>query len=88
MAMYNFNKIYLDTQPLRKKEAQVKKLVAEKTLLLEEKKKILENVINKINSLEKSFNDCIEKKEELTKKILECQVKLERAKKLTSGLSG
>ena len=62
--------------------------MAEKTTLLEEKKKILEGVINKIAALEKSFNDCIEKKEELTKKILECEVKLDRAKKLTSGLSG
>jgi dynein heavy chain, axonemal len=51
MAMYVFNKIYLDTQPLREKEAEVKKLVAEKTTLLQEKKKILEGVITKINTL-------------------------------------
>jgi dynein heavy chain, axonemal len=70
MAMYSFNKIYLDTQPLREREAEVKKLVAEKTKLLSEKKKILDGVISKIAALEKSFNDCIEKKEELTKKIL------------------
>lgn len=38
--------------------------------MLQEKKKILQGVINKIASLEKAFNDCIEKKEELTKKIL------------------
>lgn len=88
MAMYNFNQIYLDTRPLREREAEVKKLVTEKTSMLQEKKKILKGVIDKIANLEKSFNDCIEKKEELTKKILECQVKLERAKKLTSGLSG
>ncbi len=56
--------------------------------MLQLKKKTLKGVIDKINSLEKAFNDCILKKEELTKKILECEVKLDRAKKLTSGLSG
>ena len=59
MAMYSFNQIYLNTQPLREREAEVKKIVAEKTALLQEKKKILQGVIDKINSLEKSFNDCI-----------------------------
>jgi dynein heavy chain len=62
--------------------------VAQKTALLQEKKKILQGVINKIASLEQSFNDCIEKKEKLTKNIQECEIKLDRAKKLTSGLSG
>jgi dynein heavy chain len=88
MAMYSFNQIYLNTQPLREREAEVKQLVAEKTAMLQLKKKTLEGVIGKIAALEKSFNDCILKKEELTKKILECEVKLDRAKKLTSGLSG
>jgi dynein heavy chain len=55
--------------------------------MLSEKKKILQGVIDKINHLEKVFNDCISKKEELSKKIEECQIKLDRAKKLTSGLS-
>lgn len=87
MAMYSFNKIFLDTQPLREKEAEVKQLVAEKTAMLNEKKKILKGVIDKINTLEGTFNECINKKEELSKKILECQVKLDRAKKLTTGLS-
>jgi dynein heavy chain len=88
MAMYIFNQIYLNTQPLREREAEVKQLVAEKTAMLQLKKKTLEGVIGKIAGLEKAFNDCILKKEELTKKILECEVKLDRAKKLTSGLSG
>lgn len=49
--MYVFNQIYINTQPLREREAEVKKLVAEKTAMLKEKKKILEGVINKIASL-------------------------------------
>lgn len=57
--MYSFNQIYINTQPLREREAEVKKIVAEKTALLQEKKKILQGVIDKISSLEKSFNDCI-----------------------------
>ena len=88
MAMFSFNQIYLNTQPLRERESEVKQLVAEKTAMLQLKKKTLEGVISKIAGLEKGFNDCILKKDELTKKILECEVKLDRAKKLTSGLSG
>lgn len=49
--MYIFNQIYINTQPLREKEAEVKQLVAEKTAMLELKKKTLEGVINKIASL-------------------------------------
>ena len=81
MAMYSFNQIYLNTQPLRDKEAEVKELVQEKTKLLREKKKILEGVIQKI------YNNCIESKEKLTNDINQCEVKLDRAQKLTSGLS-
>ena len=62
MAMYNFNTIYLNTQPLRDKEAEVKELVKEKTAMLNEKKKILAGVIDKINNLERKYNECIESK--------------------------
>lgn len=51
MAMYSFNQIYLNTQPLREKEAEVKQLVAEKTAMLQLKKKTLEGVISKIAAL-------------------------------------
>ena len=87
MAMYSFNNIYLNTQPLRDKEAEVKELVREKTMLLNEKKKILQDVIDKIEKLEKTYTDCIESKEKLTNDIKQCEIKLDRAKKLTSGLS-
>ena len=56
MAMYNFNTIYLNTQPLREKEAEVKQLVREKTAMLNEKKKILAGVIQKIKNLENKYN--------------------------------
>ena len=72
MAMYNFNTIYLNTQPLRDKEAQVKELVREKTAMLNEKKKIMAGVIEKIDNLEKSFNECVESKERLTNDIKNC----------------
>lgn len=51
MAMYSFNQIYLNTQPLREKEAEVKELVKEKTAMLNEKKKILAAVIEKVKNL-------------------------------------
>jgi dynein heavy chain len=86
MAMYNFNTIYLKTQPLREKEAEVKQLVKEKTSMLDEKKKTLASVIAKIKQLEIKFNECIVCKEKLTQDIMQCEIKLDRAKKLTSGL--
>lgn len=49
--MYSFNQIYLNTQPLREKEAEVKELVKEKTAMLNEKKKILAAVIEKVKNL-------------------------------------
>ena len=87
MAMYTFNDIYLKTQPLREQEAAVKQLVAEKNKMLADKKRSLAEVIDKIRGLEASFKECVDKKETLTKNIHECEIKLERAKKLTSGLS-
>lgn len=59
----------------------------EKTAMLNEKKKILAGVIEKIRNLENKFNECIASKEKLTNDIKTCEIKLDRAKKLTSGLS-
>ncbi len=66
---------------------EVKKIVAEKTYELQIKKEALEKINNRIKELEDLYNAKIQLKENLTKEITECQVKKERAEKLTKSLS-
>lgn len=65
----------------------VRRIVEEKTQVLAIKKAELERVNNKIRELEDMFAEKVRSKEELSKKIKDCQIKLERAQKLTEGLS-
>ena len=85
--MYDYNKVYLETKPLRDQLNATQKLLAEKTAFLKTKKDALDEVNRKIKALEDLYNEKITLKEELQKKMIECQVKLERAQKLTVGLS-
>lgn len=43
-AMYDFNKVFTETEPLRKQLSQVKQIVEEKTAELKEKKESLEKI--------------------------------------------
>ncbi|KAL4464296.1 hypothetical protein ABPG72_011341 [Tetrahymena utriculariae] len=86
-AMYDFNKVFRETQPLRDKLEKFEKIVSEKMAELKIKKDALEEIQNKIKKLEEQFNETVAKKEKLTNDISECQLKLDRAQKLTSGLS-
>ena len=65
----------------------MRRVVAEKTEELKLKKDALDKVNSKIQHLENQFNEKIQEKEALTSKINECQLKLDRAQKLTEGLS-
>lgn len=65
----------------------MRRIVDEKTKELKIKKDALEKINAKIEELEFMFNEKMKQKEDLTKKIEECETKLERAKKLTDGLS-
>lgn len=49
--MYKFNEIYLRTQPERDKLAAVRHLVNEKTLILNEKKSKLAEIMAKLQRL-------------------------------------
>ena len=86
-AMFDFNKVFLETKPLREKLEATQKLLAEKTAFLKEKMDALAEVNKKIFDLETMFDQKIKEKERLTNEIEMCKVKLERAKKLISGLS-
>jgi len=61
--------------------------VETKTRELNIAKESLEKVNARIRELERMFNEKIAEKEILTQKIKECEIKLERAQKLTEGLS-
>jgi dynein heavy chain len=54
---------------------------------LRKKKAELEEINSKIELLQKKFIESKKQQEELKNKIQECEIKLERAQKLTDGLS-
>lgn len=85
--MQMYYEVFTNTKPLREKLVAMKKVVAEKTEELREKKEALDKVNQRIQDLENQFNEKIMQKEQLTSKINECQLKLDRAQKLTDGLS-
>lgn len=62
-------------------------IVEEKTAELKIKKAALEIINRKIQQLQASFKAKQAEQEQLAKKIRECEVKLDRAQKLTEGLS-
>lgn len=66
---------------------QAEKFVKEKMAYLAEKKAVLAKVEAKVRQLEEDFRITLAKKEELEKQMELCKFKLERALKLTSGLS-
>lgn len=77
--MYDFNKVFRETQPLRDKMEKFKRVVDEKMAELKVKKDALAAIQAKIQQLEMSFNETVAKKEKLTKDISDCEIKLDRA---------
>ena len=65
-AMYDFNKVFLETKPLREKLEGTQQLLAEKTAFLKEKMDALAEVNKKIYDLETMFDQKIKEKERLT----------------------
>ena len=85
--MYEYNQVYKKTEPMRRELALLKKTLEEKQALLRKKKDELTAINNKIDMLTKKYNDSMKEQEDLRNKIQECEIKLERAQKLTEGLS-
>ena len=86
MAMYQYNGIYLKTQPLREELAQKKLELAEAQKALMQKKQELEKVNATIRGLQEMYDQKIAEKQSLEAKKIECEVKLDRAQKLVVGL--
>ncbi len=53
--MYDFNKVFNETRPLREKLEGTQKLLAEKTAFLKEKMDALDHVNRQIKTLEDTF---------------------------------
>lgn len=78
-AMYDYFKVFTETKPLREQLIQMKKIVEEKTAELKIKKDELEKVNQRIRELEEMYEQKILEKEELERKMKDCEVQLERA---------
>lgn len=64
--MYDFNKVFNETRPLREKLEATQKILAEKTAFLKEKLDALMAVNAKIKQLEDMFDQKMKEKEKLT----------------------
>jgi dynein heavy chain len=82
-AMVTFHDVFESTKPVRERLIEVSKVLAEKTEFLAKKKADLEASTARLKQLEEEFNAKITFKEDLIRKINECNLKLERASKLT-----
>jgi dynein heavy chain len=80
----NYMEINEKTRPIRDKLEEVTKILDEKTAFLEKKKSELAASTKRLKELEDLYNEKINLKEELFRRINECNIKLERASKLTS----
>jgi len=69
---------------LRKAEAELQVTMGQ----LNEAKRRLQEVVDKIERLEAEYNSAVEKQDQLARDIEDCQVKLDRAQKLIGGLGG
>ncbi len=86
--MYDYYKVFTQTQPLRDKLAAMLRIKEEKMALLKRKKEELDTINRKLQLLNDEYLAKVAYKEKLQADIELCQIKLERAKKLTGGLSG
>ena len=75
-AMFDFNKVFNETRPLREKLEATQKVLDEKTKFLNEKIAALDAVNKKIAELEAMFDQKMKEKERLTNEIEMCKVKL------------
>jgi dynein heavy chain len=71
-AMYDYNKVYLETRPLRQQLEMTQRDLQEKTEFLREKKAQLFEINKKIEQLEAVYNEKIEMREDLKNRILDC----------------
>ena len=83
-AALEFNKLYKNTQPLRDKKKRIDNSLEEKKQLLSLKKRDIIKIDEKLKRLGNMFKIKNDERNQLKLKIEGCNVKLDRARKLTS----
>jgi dynein heavy chain len=87
-AMYKYHFVALGVAPKRARLKQAEDELAIVMEKLAQAKAILKDVNDRIDSLEKAYNEAVEKKDMLEKKEASCKVQLHNADKLIGGLGG
>lgn len=87
-AMYKFYHVNKQVDPLRRQVAQLNGELEISRSLLKEAKARLKQVTDQIEELERTYEACMQRQEQLKESINDCEVKLERAEKLIGGLGG
>ncbi|CAD8066256.1 unnamed protein product [Paramecium sonneborni] len=85
-AMYEYNKVYIETKPLRDRLIEAQKQLREKTQILNEKKSQLVIVFQKVKDLQEKYDQQTQKCDVLNKQLEDSTNKLQRAIGLTQGL--
>ena len=86
-AMIEYNRMFLESQPIRDQLAKLMKEVEEKSELLRQKKLKSEESQAILKKLSETFTEKESSKENLARRINECYLKLARAEKLTTLLA-
>ncbi|CAD8124635.1 unnamed protein product [Paramecium sonneborni] len=84
-AIYDYHKVYLETQPLRDELEESYKSLKEKTFNLEQKKKEVQEINLKLEQCEFQVKEKQNIKIQLEQQIEECQTKIKRSLKLIEG---
>eukprot|EP00762_Andalucia_godoyi_P002130 ANDGO_02526.mRNA.1 Dynein-1-beta heavy chain len=87
-AMYKYHFVSKSVEPKRQALAAAEKELGETMERLKQAKATLKTVEEKIADLELKFSEAVAKKDELGRKVRECEVKMDRAGRLIGGLGG
>ena len=87
-AMHKYHFVARAVEPKRQALAAASAELAETMKILNSAKARLKQVMDKLDGLEKSFNEAVSKKKQLAKDVEQCTIRLNSAMKLISGLGG
>lgn len=87
-AMHTYHFVAKGVEPKKKALAEAQAELDETLIILKAAQENLQNVTDRLQDLETSYNAAVAKKEELANKVIQCQVQLSNAEKLIGGLGG
>ncbi|KAG7391800.1 Dynein heavy chain 1, axonemal [Phytophthora pseudosyringae] len=87
-AMYTYHFVARAVEPKKQALAQAQQELDETLAVLRGAQANLQQVSDRLAELEQSYNGAVAKKEELGRKVVQCQVQLQNAERLIGGLGG